>query len=193
MTGVSGFSLFAGGALHLAFGGAFTLLLLVACFTDVRSRRIPNRLVVVLLALGIVYSVVLTGGLAGLWRAVGGTGLGFSIWIVFYVAGVLGAGDVKLAAAAGAWLGAGGIWRASLLGAAVGGLLAVGMLLRERRLSDALARMMTSVSTRSLAMLVPAAQHAAKGETAARRRALPYGVALAAGALAAAWVPGLLL
>jgi Flp pilus assembly protein protease CpaA len=91
---------------------------------------------------------------------------------------------VKLFAAAGAWLGPGGTWRAALVAAALGGALAIAMLVRERRTRQGFEKVMVSVSTRSLTPLAV--------DPASRARQLPYGVALACGALVVAWIPGIL-
>ena len=177
--------LFAGSPLRVLAGGVFSALLVAACITDVRQRRIPNLLVVVLAVAGLAYSVSLEPWLAGLGRAVGGFALGFSIWIMFYVAGAIGAGDVKLFAAAGAWLGPGGAWRAALVAAAVGGIVAVAALARQRRVREGFEKVMIAVSSRS-------ADGLAVDPSAPRSRHLPYGVALACGALIVAWIPGVL-
>src|SRR6476469_9642321 len=174
---------FSGSLFRLLSGGVFSVLLVIACVTDVRWRRIPNALVLTLALTGVAFSVCVEPWLAGLGRASGGLALGFGIWIVFFVIGAIGAGDVKLFAAAGAWLGPAATWRAALVGAAIGGMLAIAMLVRERRARQGLENVMTSISTRSLAVLAPGASN---------YRQLPYGVALACGALVVAWIPGIL-
>jgi prepilin peptidase CpaA len=184
-------SLFEGDSVRLAFGAVFTLLLAMACVTDVRARRIPNRLVAVIAVAGLVFSGVAVGGWLAVGKSLLGVALGFGIWIVFYAIGVLGAGDVKLAAAAGAWLGVGGIWRASLVAAVAGGVLAVLLLARERRMRETVGRIGLSVSTGSLALL-RAGPDGEPTSAPARGRSMPYGVALAIGALVAAWFPGVL-
>ena len=161
------------------------MLLVTACVTDVRWRRIPNALVLTLALTGLAYSVWIDPWFPGLGRAAGGLALGFAIWIVFFVIGAIGAGDVKLFAAAGTWLGPAATWRAALVAAALGGVLAVAMLLRERRTRAGFERVLLSVSTRSLSVLSPE-------PTASQTRQLPYGVALACGALIVAWIPGVL-
>jgi len=163
----------------------FSVLLVTACVTDVRRRRIPNPLVLALAASGLAFSVYLDPWLPGLVRGVAGFALGFAIWIAFYALGAIGAGDVKLFAAAGVWLGPGATWRAALVAAAVGGLLAVVALMRERRTREGFEKVMVSVSTRSVAPL-------ALDPAVPRSRQLPYGVALALGALIVAWIPGVL-
>jgi len=166
----------------VAWGAVFTLLVLAACVTDVRSRRIPNVLVVAVLAGGLVHGVI--GGDAGstLWRSAAGIGIGFATWILFYVGGVIGAGDVKFFAAAGAWLGPAATWRAALIAAVVGGVLALAFLLWERRLVATLRRVALAVVARRPGMVA----QAGAGQQYAR---MPYGVALAIGVLVAAWFP----
>src|SRR5512138_1549212 len=173
-------AMFSGSLFHFLAGGVFSVLLVIACVTDVRWRRIPNALVLVLAALGLAYSVWMDPWWPGLGRSLGGLSLGFAIWIAFFVIGAIGAGDVKLFAAAGAWLGPGATWRAALVAAAFGGVLAVAMLARERRTRQGLEKVIVSVSTRSLSGLAAEAGRP-------RSRQLPYGVALACGALIVAW------
>lgn len=179
--------MFTGSSVHLVGGAVFTLLLIVGCISDLRSRKIPNELVIAILVSGWLF--VLVSDPDG-WRALGmslaGTAVGFGIWIGFYLLGVIGAGDVKFFAAAGAWLGPEATWRAALVAAIAGGLLAVAFLIMERRLGEVLRRAAVAASSGSLAS-VPE-QTVVRGT---RHRQLPYGVALAIGALAVAWVPQL--
>jgi prepilin peptidase CpaA len=173
--------MFIGSTTSMAWGAAFTLLLAVGCVTDVRSRRIPNELNALNLLGGLTYGFT-TGGLPGIVSSLAGMALGFAIWIAFYALGAMGAGDVKFFAAAGAWLGPAATWRAALIAALAGGLLAMLFLLRERRLGSAMRGIALAASSRSLAVV-------GNADTAARQKHLPYGVALALGALAMAWLP----
>ncbi len=161
------------------------MLLVIGCISDLRSRKIPNELVLSILVTGWLFAIVTT---TDVWRALGislaGTAVGFGIWIVFYLVGVIGAGDVKFFAAAGAWLGPTATWRAALIAAIAGGVLAVAFLVMERRLGDVLRRAALVASSGSLKDIpkmtaIPDAKH----------KPLPYGVALAIGALLAAWIP----
>lgn len=101
------------------------IVLAVATFTDLRSRRIPNWLVLPFLATGIVTSGWLQG-----WHGVGqsfeGLGLGVLIFGFLFWIGGMGAGDVKLCAAIGAWVGPGQMLLALVLTGIAGGLMAVG-------------------------------------------------------------------
>ena len=178
--------MFAGSDWRLAAGAVYTTLLVVACLTDVRWRRIPNALVLMLALTGFAFSVMTEPVWPGLARAAAGLALGFAIWILFHVAGGLGAGDVKLFAAAAAWLGPGGAWRAALVAALAGGVLSLTALLLQRRTREGVERLAMSVSMFSLAPLgkVTPSEHP--------QGYLPYGVALACGALLTAWIPGIL-
>ena len=103
-------------------------LLAAAVWTDQRTQRIPNLIVLVMLASGLVLRTVL-GGLDGLGFAALGVLAGFVVFLFPYLRGGMAAGDVKLIAAAGAFLGpiavvvAGGI--ATLAAASIAGVLLV--------------------------------------------------------------------
>jgi prepilin peptidase CpaA len=166
-------------------GLLFTGLLGSACVSDVRTRRIPNSLVLALALSGLAYSLATMSPFGGLGRALAGSAVGLALWLPFWLGKVLGAGDVKLAGAAGAWLGAAGIVEASLLAAVAGGVLAVWALARKGGLRAAARRfsawIIASHATRTFAP-----------EVTPRERRVPYGVAIAAGAAVAAWCPGLI-
>jgi prepilin peptidase CpaA len=77
---------------------------LVAAGFDIRSFRIPNLLTVPFLLSGIVYHAANTG-VAGLVSSLLGAFFGFGVLFLLYLMGGMGAGDVKLMAGVGAWLG----------------------------------------------------------------------------------------
>lgn len=70
-------------------------------YTDVRYRRIPNKLVLVTLVAGLTLNTIY-GGSHGLLVSLGGFGLAFGLMFLLHVFGTMGAGDVKLFAAIGA-------------------------------------------------------------------------------------------
>ena len=67
-------------------------------------------------------------GWSGVWHSLLGTLIGFGVFLVFYLLGGMGGGDVKLMAGFGALLGDRQILAAALLAAASGGIMALGFL-----------------------------------------------------------------
>jgi len=98
--------------------------LAAAVLLDVRSRRIPNALCLLVLATGIAFQT-LAAGVDGTLVAIGGMLTGFAVLVPLYFVGGMGAGDVKLMASVGTFLGASGALFAGastlLVGAAIGG------------------------------------------------------------------------
>ncbi|HEY4381526.1 MAG TPA: A24 family peptidase [Acidobacteriaceae bacterium] len=100
------------------------IVLAVATFTDLRSRRIPNWLVLPFLVVGIVVSTW-THGWHGLWQSLAGMGLGALLFGILFVMGGMGMGDVKLCAAIGAWIGPSQLVTALVITGMAGGIMAV--------------------------------------------------------------------
>src|SRR6185503_1087189 len=89
-----------------------------ACFTDVRSRRIPNALTFGAAAAAVVFHTLAPQG-TGLVSALAGWFVGALIMFVPFALRGLGGGDVKLIAALGAWVGpANAVWLALYAGIA---------------------------------------------------------------------------
>jgi prepilin peptidase CpaA len=104
--------------------GALTIAV-AACVVDVRMSRIPNSLTFTSLAAGVAMHAVAPAG-HGLPAAVGGALTGLAIFFPVFALGGMGAGDVKLMAALGAWLGWGPVAWTALYTAIAGGVLALG-------------------------------------------------------------------
>jgi prepilin peptidase CpaA len=109
-------------------------LLAWAVASDVRSRRIPNKLVVLGLLAGLTLQAAVTPGAGlfsepfgalGLLKASAGMVLGLVLLLPMYALGAMGAGDVKLMAMLGAFLGPLDILGAGLSSVLAGGLLAL--------------------------------------------------------------------
>jgi prepilin peptidase CpaA len=115
-----------------AIGAAST-----AAITDLASRRIPNWLTFGTLIMGVLINAWL-GGFGGVAGALGGAALGLAMLLPFYVAGAMGAGDVKLLAALGALLGPQLLFSAAVYMALAGGALSLVVLLQRGRLFFAL-------------------------------------------------------
>jgi len=98
-----------------------------ATVDDLLRRRIANWIPVAALAGGFGWQIG-RAGWAGLLNAAGGTVAGFAVFLIFYLLGGMGGGDVKLMAGFGALLGWPGVLWAALWTAFMGGILAVGVL-----------------------------------------------------------------
>lgn len=107
------------------------IVVLVATVTDLRTRRIPNWLVLPFFAAGVAVSCWL-GGWHGLGQSVMGCGLGLLLFGGMFLLGGMGAGDVKLAAAIGAWIGPAQLFFALVATAIFGGIMALGWLVLGR-------------------------------------------------------------
>ncbi|MBS9405250.1 prepilin peptidase [Halomonas sp. TRM85114] len=109
----------------LLIPGLVLLLIWSAAAWDLRSRRIPNVLVMAGAATGILLHGVLAG-FGGVLAALSGLAVGLLILLPGYLFGSTGAGDVKLMAAVGSFLGVNGVFLAGLASIAAGGLIALG-------------------------------------------------------------------
>ena len=96
----------------------------VATVTDLRSRRIPNWLVLPFLVVGITVSCWLHGW-SGLEHSLAGMALGAFLFGILGLMGGMGMGDVKLCAAIGAWIWPGQLITALVLTGIVGGIMAL--------------------------------------------------------------------
>jgi prepilin peptidase CpaA len=98
------------------------VVLAIATFTDLRSRRIPNWLVLPFLAIGIGVAGWLHG-----WHGVGesleGVAVGGAFFFILALMGGMGMGDVKLCAAIGAWIGPAQMLMALILTGMAGGIM----------------------------------------------------------------------
>jgi prepilin peptidase CpaA len=176
--------MFAASPLGLLAGAVFSVMLLLAAVEDVRSRRIPNVLIAPLAVLGLIYSGLMPASFLGALRGIEGLMVGLICWLPFYVFGWLGAGDVKMFAAAGAWLGPMRAIEGTFIAALLGAVVALLWMLRTRGVKN-------SFETLGIATTLPGVLTDSPGSNT-KARSVPYGVAMAAGALLAAWMPKLL-
>jgi len=152
---------------------AFGFLAVVAV-SDYRQRRISNRLNLCALLAALLLRLA-DGGVGGLVAGSAGLIAGFVVLLLPFLAGMVGGGDVKFAAAAGAFLG----WRLLLAGLAVGVLLGgvVGAISLARR-----GRF--RVALRGLCADIYCLAHGVRPKTLGAAEAVetvPYGVLLALG------------
>lgn len=165
-------------------------LLVTAVFTDLRSRRIPNWLVLTGIALGFVFQLFAVEGdglFARWWGAVGplqalyGLLAGFAMFLPFYLLRAMGAGDVKLVAMLGVWFGLRPMLGVVLLTLLCGGALAIGVAIWTRSVGQTASNLRYMVTD----TLVRASAGGAPTITAPARThgRLPYALAIAAGSV----------
>ena len=93
---------------------------------DLWRRRISNYTVAAGLLAGLAIQILRQGWARGPLGWLAGTSAGFAIFLVFYLLGGMGGGDIKLMAAMGGCLGTPQIWMAALWTAIVGAVVACG-------------------------------------------------------------------
>jgi prepilin peptidase CpaA len=96
----------------------------LACVTDLRSARIPNTLTFGGILLGLLFHGLTPAG-SGVTAALAGLLAGLLVFFPFFALRAMGAGDVKLMAALGTWLGWQAAIQIALYGALAGGVLAL--------------------------------------------------------------------
>src|ERR1700688_2642434 len=97
---------------------------MAAVIDDLARRHIANWIPIAALAGGFGWQIGKSGW-PGVLTALAGTVVGFAVFLIFYLLGGMGGGDVKLMAGFGALLGAGRLLEAALWTAGVGGIMAV--------------------------------------------------------------------
>ena len=109
----------------------------LASVWDLRTRRIPNALTFGGSALAVAVHLI-TGGWSGAAWSIGGWAIGCALFLPFFLLGGMGAGDVKLMAAIGAWIGPAHAFWAWAFAAVAGGVFAVVVALLHGYLKQAL-------------------------------------------------------
>ena len=110
-----------------------------AIVDDLAHRRISNWIPVMALLSGFAFHGIETGW-RGTLSAAAGASTGCAAFLLFYLLGGLGGGDIKLMSGFGAILGAKQVLTAALIAAAAGSLIALGAIawagLRGRRVES---------------------------------------------------------
>jgi prepilin peptidase CpaA len=117
---------------NIAVAVTLVPLSLAITYMDVRYRRIPNKLVGVILISGIAFNSFFNGW-HGLWASLAGLGLAFGSMFFLHLFGTMGAGDVKFFAAIGSVIGGSLVPKTFLIVAITGGVLAICKMIHARR------------------------------------------------------------
>jgi prepilin peptidase CpaA len=162
---------------------AALLIAAVAMLWDVRTRRIPNALTLGAAALGLGYGLF-AGGAWGLLGAGAGWLVAAVLFFPFFALGGMGAGDVKLLAALGAWFGpAGAVWLA-IYTAIAGGAMGAAVALYHGYLRQALVNVWLMLMHWRVAGPQPVAGLTLRDSTAPR---LAYAIPIAVGVMCTLW------
>jgi prepilin peptidase CpaA len=108
------------------------VVLIIAIITDVRSHRIPNWLILPAIITGLGVNLI-SAGAGGLLFGIEGLFLGMGLFVVLYLLGGMGAGDVKLMGAVGSMLGPQMVLLAALFTAVSGGIYALAVIVFHPR------------------------------------------------------------
>lgn len=170
----------------------FLLIALIAIcvITDLRERKIYNKVLLPFLFAGLVLNSA-SDGISGLGFTLSGTTVGFSILLIPYLLGGMGAGDVKLLAVIGGLKGTIFVVTAAVYMALAGGILALIILFFRNDVLNRLKLIGLFLGGLRSGMKVPLGLDKESLNTT-----YPYGVAIAIGAAAAVLFPsggGLLL
>jgi prepilin peptidase CpaA len=164
--------------------GVLIVLLLTAAVIDVKTNRIPNWLVFGGALYGLVYNTISPTYARdiGILFALGGLAVGLATLLPAYIFRVMGAGDVKLMAMVGAFLGTWATVGAVLATLVAGGVLAIALALWSGRI----VRMLRNVAAMSRGAVLTLTTGVSgltihDGPSAGK---MPYGVAIAAGTIA---------
>lgn len=148
----------------------------IAAYIDWKEHRVPNWLTYSAWMLGLLFHGI-SNGWDGLGSSLVGSAVGLATLIVPYALCGMGAGDVKLMAAVGAWVGAAVTLQAFLWIAVVGGVMGFYSIVRSKQVRD---RMLVMVNAgRNLFTLKPLDRGVM--DNAPQRMLLPYGVPIAIG------------
>jgi prepilin peptidase CpaA len=150
-----------------------------AAMTDVRDRRIPNRLTYPAMLAGLLLQTAVYGW-RGLLLGLGGGMLFGGVFFFFHVVRAMGAGDVKLATALGCIIGPAASWQVMFATAVAGGVLAVAVMVFKGRVLKTLRNTLSVVGFHAVHGLRTHPEVNLDNPTAIR---LPYGLAFAAGTL----------
>ncbi|MBZ5521799.1 MAG: prepilin peptidase [Acidobacteriia bacterium] len=146
---------------------------------DIMSRRIPNAVTYSGVALGIVLRTSLLGW-QGLGTALAGGLIGGGIFFFFYLIRGMGGGDVKLMAALGCITGPWLILQIVTACALAGGVMAIAVMIYKKRAVRTIRNVGALLRFR---FLHGAQMHPTLNIDSPESLRMPYGIAIAAGAL----------
>ncbi len=158
------------------------LVSVVAAVWDVRESRIPNALTLPALSIALLLHLLGGGWKEGI-SALLGCLLAGGVFLVFHVAGGMGAGDVKLMAAVGAFAGLSATPIILFATSIFGGVMAFSIALARGKFKATASNISAIVKHHSSLGIDPHPHLNVRNKASLR---MPYGVAIASGAIYAA-------
>ncbi len=166
------------------------VILIVAAWIDGKELRVPNWITFPMVFCGLIYSTWM-GGLNGLGDGLWGMTVGLLTLLPLYAVGGMGAGDVKLMAGIGAWLGAAVTWHAFCVSVIVGAIMAVIMVLYRRSWQRHYSNFLMIVFE-FLTIRKPAELYKIAAERKPQMLLLPYGIPICIGSIAYFFYAGMI-
>ena len=157
----------------------------IASIWDLRTGRIPNALTFGAALVAIVVRLVVGGPAAAGWAMVGWA-VGCALFMPVYLLGGMGAGDVKLLAAIGAWVGPMAALKVAFFSTLAGGVLAIVVALARGYLRQALSNVWLLLCHWRVMGLKPLDEVSLQAASGSPR--LAYGLAITAGSMAWLWM-----
>jgi prepilin peptidase CpaA len=164
-------------AKEFVYPAAATLVALIGAGTDIKSRRIPNLITGPAILAGLALHTSLDGW-HGLLNSLGAGLICGAVFLIFYLAGGMGAGDVKLITAVGCLAGLSNVAYLLVLTSLAGGAMGVVFAMMRGRLKQTLCNVAALAEHHKDAGLKPHPDLNVLNKSTLR---LPYGVAIAAG------------
>jgi len=161
------------------------VILIAASWIDLKQHRIPNLLSFSVLIAGVSLQFLLYGW-EGLTYSLGGMAVGFLFFIPFYIKGGMGAGDVKLMAAIGAFLGFKGALLAVGLTLFAGSIMGIFLLVILGGIKTAMHRYYTTLKQLLYTQNINISYIPPPSNEAAALK-FPYASAICVGTIAAMW------
>ncbi len=156
-------------------------ILILAAWIDGRQLRVPNWITFPMVFAGLIYSTAI-GGWSGLGDSTVGMLVGLACLLPLYAVGGMGAGDVKLMAGIGAWLGAAVTWHAFCVSVVIGALMAIVMAVVDGRFKQHYANF-TMIFLEWTNIRDPRKLSAIAAERKPTMTLLPYGIPICIGSI----------
>jgi prepilin peptidase CpaA len=155
----------------------------LACVWDLTSNRIPNWLTFTAAAAAVAFHTLAPQG-QGSSAAIAGLALGLVIFFPLFALRAMGAGDVKLLAALGAWLGWSDVLWVAVYASVAGGVLALAVMVVRGHLRRGFQNLQSLLTFWWLSGIKPLPEVSLDDPRAVR---LPYAVPIAVGLMVTLW------